>query len=175
MRRIFEEFPEFRRTLKDPYKSRVFHDILTEFMAGAAHRSQPSLEQQVGNLMEAGYHVSIQPKVIVPMRKPGLDLAPPPESVLGEVSPDSQRGRLLLAYAEIGEMGHTDEEAARAAQIPDRSCWWKRCGELRRAGLIEPVIAGEDDIPVQRVGSAGTMRTVCRITPEGYAAVARFE
>lgn len=175
MRRIFEEFPEVRRTLKDGYRARIFHDILTDMMGEAIVRSQPTIEQQLANLMAAGYHVSTKPQVVVPMRKPGMDLTPPADEVLGSVTPDSQRGRLLLAYAKAGDLGLTDEDAARESGVPMRSCWWKRCGELRKAGLIEVMLAGDDDIPVQREGSAGTLRTVCTITSEGYAAIARFE
>lgn len=175
MHRLFEEFPELRRTLKDPYRARVFHDILTEMMGKAVMRSAPSLEQQVANLMENGYHVTTQPRTVIPMRKPGTDYTPPPDDALMAVTSDSQRGRLLLAYYGAGEVGMTDDEAARHARIPDSSCWWKRCGELRRAGLIEPMIAGEDDIPVQREGASGMLRVVCTITPEGQAAVSRFE
>ena len=175
MHQIFQDFPELRRTLKDPYRARVFHDILTEFMGRAASRAQPSLEQQVANLMENGYHVTSQPRTVTPMRKPGTDYMPPSDEQLMAVTSSSQRGRLLLAYYEAGEAGLTDDAAAREARIPDSSCWWKRCGELRSAGLIEPMIAGDDDIPVQREGVSGVLRVVCTITPEGQAAVSRFE
>lgn len=74
----------------------------------------------------------------------------------------SQKALLLDAYAEAGARGLTDEEAAAAAHLPLRSCWWKRCGELRQGGFITPT--GDE-----RLGEAGSPRIVCRITKEGSA------
>lgn len=66
----------------------------------------------------------------------------------------SQKAKLLDAYR-AAPLGLTDEEAAVAAGIPARSCWWKRCNELREAGAIVPT--GDT-----RVGEAGVPRMVCR-------------
>lgn len=69
----------------------------------------------------------------------------------------TQRERLYAAFAKH-PAGLTDEEAAVAAGVPIRSCWWKRCSELRDEGLIEPT-------GVMRVGSAGSKQMVSRIVP----------
>lgn len=69
----------------------------------------------------------------------------------------SQKAKLLGAFAE-GE--YTDEEAAVRAGLSLRSCFWKRCGELRDAGLIE--FTGQT-----RRGSAGSACGVSRITEQG--------
>jgi len=61
---------------------------------------------------------------------------------------------LLRQYELAGSDGLTDEEAAQLADLPATSCWWKRCGELRKAGAIVP--AGRT-----RAGAAGRARIVC--------------
>ena len=48
----------------------------------------------------------------------------------------SQKARLLRAFASGGPDGLPDDEAAFRAGLPATSCYWKRCGELRAAGLI---------------------------------------
>lgn len=48
----------------------------------------------------------------------------------------TQKHRLLTAYAAAGHEGLTDDAAAIAVGL-DRSCFWKRCGELRDVGAIE--------------------------------------
>lgn len=69
----------------------------------------------------------------------------------------SQKARLLAAYQDAGSVGLTDEEACTAARISLLSCYWKRCNELRQAGVI--TATGE-----QRRGRAGVERMVCRIS-----------
>lgn len=68
----------------------------------------------------------------------------------------SQKARLLDAYRRATD-GLTDEEAAAIAGLPERSCYWKRCNELRDAGLIETT--GQE-----RPGLAGVPRIVCRVS-----------
>ena len=76
----------------------------------------------------------------------------------------SQRMKILLAYAEAVD-GLIDEEAGeRTGLLQQRSCYWKRCGELRQTGLIE-------DTGLTRMSSAGQGVIVCRITPLGRALV----
>ncbi len=49
----------------------------------------------------------------------------------------SQRHLLLGEFWAAGASGLTDEEAGKAAGLYDkRSCFWKRCGELRELELI---------------------------------------
>ena len=68
----------------------------------------------------------------------------------------NQQAKLLQAFTRAGENGLTDEEAAAAAGLLD-SCYWKRCGELRRAGRI--TFNGQT-----RRGSAGVRRKVSIFT-----------
>lgn len=77
----------------------------------------------------------------------------------------SQRAKLLHAYSVAPESrghGFTADEAAAWAQLPATSCYWKRCSELREAGLIVPT--GET-----RQGRAADEQMVCRITDTGWA------
>jgi len=48
----------------------------------------------------------------------------------------SQKDKLLKAYKDVYPGGLTDDEAAAAAGLPMTTCYWKRCGELRDAGLL---------------------------------------
>lgn len=171
MRHINDNFPEMRRALKEPGRSRILHDIIAAGIGSAIGRATPTIEQSVAQVMAAGYHVTTQPVNVVPMRKrePGTSVSPTADSALLIVRSGSQRARILLAYMAAGEEGLTDDQAARAAGISDKSCWWKRCSELRQSGLTTPIVAGDDDIPVMREGESGVLRTVCVITPEGQA------
>jgi len=74
----------------------------------------------------------------------------------------TQKDKLLRAFADGGEF--TDEEAAIEAGLSLRSCFWKRCGELRDAELIE--FTGGT-----RTGSAGSACGVSQITTAGFAAL----
>lgn len=73
----------------------------------------------------------------------------------------TQKIRLLRQFKRAGENGLTDEEAAYSAGLLD-SCFWKRCGELRKEGLIVYVDA-------VRKGHAGIIRKVSVVTEEGDA------
>lgn len=83
----------------------------------------------------------------------------------------SARALLLAQYAHAAEGrrkdigihppdGLTDQEAATLAAVPTMSCWWKRCSELRTAGLIA-------DTGKRRPGVAGDPRIACAITARG--------
>ena len=169
MHRMFEQFPEMRRTLKDPHRSKVIHDILLEEMSKVAAHAQPSPEVMIARLMEAGYHITSKSRNVIPMRRPGTSQVTPADQQIVSVRPGSQRAKILMAYLAAGDEGCTDDQAALSAEVSSRSCYWKRCGELRQAGLIEPMVAGDEDIPVTREGGSGVLRTVCTITPEGRA------
>jgi hypothetical protein len=60
-------------------------------------------------------------------------------SVLGAKSVSyragSQKAKLLAAFQTAGKEGLTDDEAALITGL-EKSCFWKRCGELRSANLI---------------------------------------
>jgi hypothetical protein len=75
----------------------------------------------------------------------------------------SQKAKLLEAYARAGARGLTDEQAAELAGLNMRSCFWKRCGELRQDGYIAET--GE-----HRIGDAGVARLVSRVTDSGLRA-----
>lgn len=79
----------------------------------------------------------------------------------------SQRAHLLAEYAEHD--GLTDEEAGRVSGLADypRCCYWKRCSELRQAGLIRPT--GET-----RLSTAGEAQQVCAITQAGREALSEL-
>ena len=75
------------------------------------------------------------------------------------------KARLLDVYArsEHWNDGLCDEDAATDAQLPIRSCWWKRCSELRADGYIEPT--GR-----YTTSQAGEQVMLCRITHKGIKA-----
>lgn len=47
----------------------------------------------------------------------------------------SQKARLLAEYKRALPLGLTDDEAAEACDL-SRTCFWKRCSELRQDGAI---------------------------------------
>lgn len=77
----------------------------------------------------------------------------------------SQRDILLEAYIAAPDEGLIDEEAAQLAEVKMRSCWWKRCSELRELGFTERIF--EDGEPVVRRSSLGENCGVSRITEAG--------
>lgn len=92
------------------------------------------------------------------------------------VTAKNQRGKLLLSYFKDHyglSQGLTDEQAAVDAGLT-RSCYWKRCGELRDGGWIEPVL-DEDGVIKARRGSAGVNRMISRITRKGLLQVREME
>lgn len=86
----------------------------------------------------------------------------------------SYRGRLLRTLRTRGtEL--TDEQMAIAAQVPMRSCFWKRCGELREAGLIEWVRDPETGQRRTARSTLGGDQGLNRITDAGKAHLARTQ
>lgn len=78
----------------------------------------------------------------------------------------SQQHRLLLAYG-TRPLGLTAEEAAEIAYLNVVGCsYWKRVGELLKAGLIE-------DTFTEREASTGSMQRVCAISARGKQALAK--
>lgn len=69
----------------------------------------------------------------------------------------TQAARLARAYRDAGEL--TDDEAGQIAGLRDAG-YWKRCSDLRRAGIIEPT--GET-----RPGRSGEQQRICRLTALG--------
>ena len=74
----------------------------------------------------------------------------------------SERYRLLEVFVD-GSRGLTDDEASRFAGV-DYYEGRRRCVDLRRYGLIEPT--GE-----KRQSTFGNLAMVCRVTPDGIAAL----
>jgi len=72
----------------------------------------------------------------------------------------TQKAKLLISYFDHGHL--TADEAAKEAGVSMRSCYWKRCSELRDLGFIEPVMDG--DYPLNRPGDSGSLQMVCKIT-----------
>ena len=78
----------------------------------------------------------------------------------------TQKHHLLVAYSQAPH-GLTDRQASAHARLEEG---WKRCADLRRDGLIEPVLDADGE-PVLVDGGKGTEVMICRITPTGLAAV----
>lgn len=77
----------------------------------------------------------------------------------------SQRHRLLITYG--SGVSQTADEARRRAGLARTSCYWKRCSELREAGLIA-------DTGRTRPGDAGDEQMVCAVTDAGLAVLSRL-
>lgn len=78
----------------------------------------------------------------------------------------THKHRLLVAYSRAA-VGFTDEEAAVRADLLSVG-YWKRCSDLRNAGLIEPVKHANGGI-VTRLTDNGDHVMVCSITDLGLA------
>lgn len=90
------------------------------------------------------------------------------EGPLPRITQNSQRHKLLHAYQLCGELAPiSDAEAALIAGVPQRSCWWKRCSELRQAGFIAP------DGHRLDADTEAVVR-VCRITDAGMVELHRL-
>ena len=76
----------------------------------------------------------------------------------------SQKAKLLEAYSRHPVAGLTDEEACVEAGLSLRSCFWKRCSEMRQDGYIF-------ETGQTRLGDAGVARMVCIITPLGLTSL----
>lgn len=78
---------------------------------------------------------------------------------------NTHKHRLLAAYAAAPPdgIGITDPEAAAAAELPARACWWKRSSELRQLGYI--AVTGH----VREDPDSGADRECCEITDSGRA------
>lgn len=130
-----------------------------------------------------GFEVHVDPKIVAEaLARAGWTVWPPVSAeealaIMARPSPPAQQAaevpvfragsqlhRLLVAYAATVKAGLTDEDAAAAAALLG-SCYWKRASELRRYGLIAPLL--NNGKPVTRKGSAGSRRRVCVITAAG--------
>lgn len=80
----------------------------------------------------------------------------------------SHRARILHAYKD-GRALTDDQAALDVAEMPENSCWWKRCSELRQGLYIEPT--GKIAISLRSDSS----RMTCVITERGLDALARIE
>jgi len=74
----------------------------------------------------------------------------------------NSQSMVLLAFYAKTTLGLTDEQAAQRAEEAEYKIngYWKRCSDLRRAGLIE-------DTGIRRTLSSGASGMVCVITDEG--------
>ncbi len=75
----------------------------------------------------------------------------------------THRAILLEQYA-TATLGLTDEEAGASASLAGHEIrgYWKRCSDLRTAGLIQ-------DLGITRTVSSGSQAIVCGITQTGLA------
>lgn len=71
----------------------------------------------------------------------------------------TQMARLAIAYRNHGDM--TDDEAGEVSGLrAEGAGYWKRCSDLRKAGIVEPT--GDT-----REGRSGEQQRVCRLTAFG--------
>lgn len=164
-RRLYDEFPELRRTLIDPLRRNALHNLLIHLLKYAPEHT---LAQCVVRVSREGYTVSVatgdEPRE--PGTTRGSDVAEP--TVL--IRPGSQLTRLLGAFWDAGDPGLTADEARERSGVPERSCYWKRVSELHAAGYIER-LEDADGTDVHRQGDAGSPQRVYRITPFGLEAI----
>lgn len=103
---------------------------------------------------------------------PGARSSDPDTSHMGvddiKLRAGSHRARILLAYKD-GRALTDDQAALDVADMPENSCWWKRCSELRQGLYIEPT----GKIVVSR--RSDSSRMTCVITERGLDALARIE
>ena len=164
---LASDFPDTRHTILSPMNRVRVIDILMEVMGAGEAARKPTVEEATAVLMEAGFHVTSKPVPTLPARREaGTRTAPHPDKVLGSVNPGTLSGRLLVAYSEHPG-GLSDEQAARVAGVL-RNGYWKRCSELRNAGLIAPMEDEHGEYIYSR-NASGHSGVICQITPEGQA------
>lgn len=86
----------------------------------------------------------------------------------------TQRAKLLIAYGAKTEIPLIDEEAMVLSGVSPRSCWWKRCSELRADGLIEWVPLGPG-VMLQKLSTVNEWCNASVITSKGLQALAELE
>lgn len=102
----------------------------------------------------------MQPPTLFDQQLPARDTDPDTShaaAALGRLRRGSARHALAVAYARHPE-GLTDEEAAMIAGLDVRTGPWKRCSELRAAGIVTD--SGE-----RALTAAGTEAMVCVMDP----------
>lgn len=171
-RRVYLEFPEVREPLLNPLRrQRLFNLLLPLVSAGSAH----SLQACIDRVFKAGYYVSKTPPEVPPRQRTGDR----PTSMSGAEAvsfrADSQKAKLLHAFVAAGERGLTAIEACRAAELSERSCYWKRVSELNAGGLIERAYDSLLDTTLTRPGDMGVPREVYVVTPIGEGRASSLE
>lgn len=170
LRALYVEIPEIRMALSSPSMRKRVHDLLLPLTGTGTRHSQ---EDCIARLFGAGYYVSRTAPTYRRTRTNDHET-----SIQGGASAafraDSQKARLLAAYAAAGATGLTAIEACRAARLSEKSCYWKRVSELREIGMIENA---EDahGAAVVRPGDYGVEREVYVITPLGEARLTTLE
>lgn len=169
IRDVYGDIPMLRPLLLN----QTVRTLLARKLTKAIYTDALPIEVAVARISLDGMRV-YRPEPVVPDPEPKAPSQRSRQSLT--VSSDNQRGKLLKAYSndEFSHAGLTDEEAFRVAGLSERSCWWKRAGELREAGLITPLRDGHD-VVVHRKGSAGVDRMVCVITDDGIRAIKSME
>lgn len=154
-RRLYDLFPSLRRDLLKVQNKRAMYAALRPLLGAGVEHTQ---DECVKRLTKDGLKV-VRKTPSASRRRSGV-------RVPTQITAESQKGRLLAAYALVGSVGLTSQEASRVAMLPPQACYWARVSELTQEGLLE-VRTDEDGKPVQRVTDNGTMRDVYVITDDG--------
>lgn len=160
-RRLYDEFPELRRTLLDPLRRNTLHNMLLNLLTYAP---EMTLEQCIVRVSKEGYTVTkatgAEPRRAGVTR--GSDVAEPK----AHIRTGTQMSKLLNAFWDAGSLGLTSDEARAKSGLSERSCYWKRVSDLHASGYIERVedTSGND---VRRAGDSGSLQRVYQITPFG--------
>jgi hypothetical protein len=171
VRKVYTEFPEMREALMNPLRrSTLFNLLLPLVAAGQRH----TFEQCVQQVYRGGYYVSKNPPLVPPRQRANDHETSVIAAQSVEFRANSQKAKLLSAFVVAGEEGLTAIEACRAANLSEKSCYWKRVSELNATGMVERM---EDihGVTVTRPGDYGSPREVYVVTALGRGRAATTE
>jgi hypothetical protein len=163
VRRVYTEFPEVRAALMNPLRRRALFNLLIPLVAaGQVH----NLEHCIARVYRDGFFVSKTAPMVAPRHRSNDHETSIMGAAAVEFRAGTQKAKLLIAYVAAGDEGLTAIEACRAADLSEKSCYWKRVSELNAAGLVERA-EGYDGVTLTRPGDFGTPREVYVVTPFG--------
>jgi hypothetical protein len=145
---------EYLKDLLLAQENDLFAEMLSQKLDNIAHMARNFYDNRAGE----------SPRPNARRSDPGTSKA---AGVSVAMRAGSQKHILLQAYADL-TAGLTDEEAGHNSGLArkPKCCYWKRCSELRQAGLI--AVTGET-----RASSVGEQQQVCAITEAGLLALSR--